>query len=104
MDLSFLKFVSLFFAAENLSQKAQSEKLKQRVTEHREKRRIESKLSHMKSLGESDEDDSAQAWVSRSRKMQEERVQAEKRVRIKTVSYVRDTRTRLFSLVPFLLT
>jgi U4/U6.U5 tri-snRNP-associated protein 1 len=71
------------FTAENLSQKAQSEKLKQRVTEHREKRRIESKLSHMKSLGESDEeDDSAQAWVARSRKMQEERDQAEKRVRI----------------------
>lgn len=72
-----------FFFAENLSQKSQSEKLKHRITEHREKRRIESKLSRIKLLGESDEEDgSAQAWVSRSRKMQEERVQAEKRVRM----------------------
>lgn len=51
--------------------------------EHKDKRQIESKLAHIKPLGESDEDDdSAQAWVSRSRTLQEERVQAEKRVRI----------------------
>jgi hypothetical protein len=57
--------------------------LKQKLTERREKRQIESKLSRIKPLGESDEeDDSAQAWVAHSRKMQEERAQAEKRVRI----------------------
>lgn len=57
--------------------------MKQRLVEHKEKRQIESKLAQVKPLGESDEDDdSAQAWVARSRKMQEERVQAEKRVRI----------------------
>ncbi|XP_069695552.1 U4/U6.U5 tri-snRNP-associated protein 1 isoform X1 [Periplaneta americana] len=68
--------------AENLSQKAQSEKVKQRLTEHREKRHIESKLSRVKPLAESDEDDEdAHAWVVRSRKMQEERVQAEKRAK-----------------------
>jgi len=51
--------------------------------EHKEKRQIESKLAHVKPLGESDEDDdSSQAWVAHSRRMQEERVQAEKRVRI----------------------
>ncbi|KDR24200.1 hypothetical protein L798_07607, partial [Zootermopsis nevadensis] len=68
--------------AENLSQKAKSEKLKQKVADHKEKRWIESKLSHTKLLGEScEDDDSAQAWVSRSRKMQEERIQAEKRAK-----------------------
>jgi hypothetical protein len=57
--------------------------VKQRIVEHKEKNQIESKLAHVKPLGESDEDDdSAQVWVSRSRKMQEERVQAEKRVRL----------------------
>jgi hypothetical protein len=56
--------------------------MKQRLTEHKEKRQIESKLSRVAPLGESGEDDdSAQAWVSRSRKLQEERAQAEKQVR-----------------------
>ena len=69
--------------SENLSQKAQSEKVKQRLVEHKEKRHIESKLLKVKGLGESeDEDDSTQAWVLRNRKMQEEKAQAEKRVRI----------------------
>ncbi|GFG38346.1 hypothetical protein Cfor_05693 [Coptotermes formosanus] len=68
--------------AENLSQKAHTEKVKQRLMEHKDKRQIESKLAHIKPLGESDEDDdSAQAWVSRSRTLQEERVQAEKRAK-----------------------
>lgn len=75
-----MKF-SCFFVAENISQKIQSEKVKQRLTEHKEKRQIESKLSHVTPLGGSDEeDDSAQAWVSRSRKIQEARAQAEKQV------------------------
>lgn len=77
------KLILCFVTAENLSQKAQTEKVKQRLVEHKEKRQIESKLSLVKPLGESDEDDdSSQAWVARSRKMQEERVQAEKRVRM----------------------
>lgn len=77
------KLILCFVTAENLSQKAHTEKVKQRLMEHKEKRQIESKLAHVKPLGESDEDDdSSQAWVARSRRMQEERVQAEKRVRI----------------------
>lgn len=68
--------------AENLSQKAHTEKVKQRLVEHKEKRQIETKLAHVKPLGESDEDDdSSQAWVVRSRRLQEERVQAEKRAK-----------------------
>jgi U4/U6.U5 tri-snRNP-associated protein 1 len=68
--------------AENISQKIQSEKVKQRLTEHKEKRQIESKLSHVTPLGESDEeDDSAQAWVARSLRVQEERAQAEKQAK-----------------------
>ncbi|KAJ9578722.1 hypothetical protein L9F63_005084, partial [Diploptera punctata] len=63
--------------AENLTQKAQTEKVKQRLVEHKERRQIESKLSRTKALGESDDDDdSTQAWVARSRKMQEERAKA----------------------------
>lgn len=77
------QLILCFVTAENLSQKAHTEKVKQRLVEHKEKRQIESKLAHVKSLGDSDEDDdSSQAWVARSRRMQEERVQAEKRVRI----------------------
>ena len=77
------KLILCFVTTENLSQKAHSEKVKQRVVEHKEKRQIESKLAHVKPLGESDEDDdSSHAWVARSRRLQEERVQAEKRVRI----------------------
>ena len=68
---------------ENLTQKTHTEKVRQRVAEHKEKRHIESKLSRVKGLGESDDDDdSAQAWVVRSRKLQEERVQAEKTVNL----------------------
>jgi hypothetical protein len=75
--------LSCSVTTENLSHKAHTEKVKQRLTEHKEKRQIESKLAHTKPLGESDEDDdSAHAWVARSRILQEERVQAEKRVRI----------------------
>lgn len=77
------KLILCFITAENLSQKAHTEKVKQRLVEHKEKRQIETKLAHVKPLGESDEDDdSSQAWVVRSRRLQEERVQAEKRVRI----------------------
>jgi hypothetical protein len=55
--------------------------VKQRLTEHKEKRQIESKLSKVTPLGESDEeDDSTQAWVVRSRRIQQERAQAEKQV------------------------
>lgn len=68
--------------AENLSQKAQTEKVRQRVAEHKERRHIESKLSRVKGLGDSDDDDdSTQAWVVRSRKLQEERAKAEKRAK-----------------------
>ena len=79
----------MFELSENLSQKAQTEKVRQRVAEHKERRQIENKLSRTKALGESedDDDDSAQAWVVRSRKMHEERVQAEKRVRLNKLSY-----------------
>jgi hypothetical protein len=77
------KLILCSVTTENLSQKAHTEKVKQRLMEHKEKRQIESKLAHVKPLGESEEDDdSSQAWVARSRRMQEERVQAEKRVRI----------------------
>ncbi|PSN34518.1 hypothetical protein C0J52_24454 [Blattella germanica] len=66
--------------AENLAQKAHGDKIKQRLVEHKEKRHIESKLARVKALGDSDDDDdSAQAWVVRSRKLQEEKAQAEKR-------------------------
>lgn len=55
--------------------------MKQRLAEHKQKRQIESKLSQVTPLGESDEEDgSAQAWVVRSRKIQHERAQAEKQV------------------------
>lgn len=66
--------------AASLSAKAKSEKLKQKLSEHREKRHVEHKLSKVKLLGESDSEDDAESWVERNRRVQNERKEAEKRV------------------------
>lgn len=66
--------------AGHLGVKAQQEKLKQKLAERKEKRKLEAKLSKVKALGESDSDDDTAAWVERNRKLQEEKQAAMKRV------------------------
>ncbi|XP_042862737.1 U4/U6.U5 tri-snRNP-associated protein 1-like [Penaeus japonicus] len=66
--------------AENLAQKLQVEKLREKIALQREKRRIKEKLKKVKTLGESDSDEeSASAWVKKSRIIQKEKAAAEKR-------------------------
>ncbi|XP_047491011.1 U4/U6.U5 tri-snRNP-associated protein 1-like isoform X2 [Penaeus chinensis] len=66
--------------AENLAQKLQVEKLREKIALQREKRRIKEKLRKVKTLAESESDDeSASAWVKKSRIIQKEKAAAEKR-------------------------
>lgn len=69
--------------AASLSAKTKQEKLKQKLSEHREKRHLENKLSKVKLLGESDSEDDVESWVDKNRRLQNERKEAEKRVRLK---------------------
>lgn len=66
--------------AGHLGAKAEQEKLKQKLSERREKRQLEAKLTKVKTLGESDSEDDAGAWVERNRKLLEQKQAAEKRV------------------------
>ncbi|XP_066987949.1 U4/U6.U5 tri-snRNP-associated protein 1 [Macrobrachium rosenbergii] len=66
--------------AENLAQKLQVEKLREKIAAQREKRRIKEKLKKVKTLGESDsEEESASAWVNKSRKLSKEKALAEQK-------------------------
>uniref|UniRef100_A0A1B6D1V5 U4/U6.U5 tri-snRNP-associated protein 1 n=2 Tax=Clastoptera arizonana TaxID=38151 RepID=A0A1B6D1V5_9HEMI len=68
--------------ADNISAKLKSEKIKNKLKERKERRKVEEKLSKIKKLGESDdEDEDAKAWVIRSRKIDEERKKAEKKAK-----------------------
>ncbi|XP_019874493.2 U4/U6.U5 tri-snRNP-associated protein 1 [Aethina tumida] len=68
--------------AENLSQKNKREKLRSRIAEHKEKRQLQSKYSKVKTLGESDSDDDAEAWVGKSRQVEQAKKDAEKRAKM----------------------
>lgn len=60
----------------------QVQKLREKIAAQREKRRIKESLSKVKKLGESDSDDeSASAWVQKSRALAKEKALAEKKVR-----------------------
>lgn len=74
--------------AGHLGAKAEQEKLKQKIAERKEKRHLEAKLTKLKTLGESDSDDDASAWVERNRKLQEEKQAAQKRVSLIILFYI----------------
>ena len=70
--------------AANLKDKALQQKIKTKLFEHKEKRHIENKLLRMKPLGDSDsggDDDDVHKWVDKNRKIQYEKMEAEKRAR-----------------------
>ncbi|XP_050691964.1 U4/U6.U5 tri-snRNP-associated protein 1-like [Eriocheir sinensis] len=66
--------------AESLAQKLEVQKLREKIAAQREKRRIKESLSKVKKLAESDSDDeSASAWVQKSRALAKEKALAEKK-------------------------
>jgi len=66
--------------APNNSDKVKAQKLREKIGTRREKRQIEANLSKVKNLGECDSDDDTQAWINRSRQLEEEKKKAEMRV------------------------
>ena len=66
--------------APNNSDKIKAQKLREKIGTQKEKRQIEANLSKMKSLGEIDSDDDTQAWINKSRQLEEEKKKAEMRV------------------------
>lgn len=68
--------------AGNIGDKHRQEKLKAKLSDHREKRGIESKLLKTKTLGESDSDDDVHSWIHKTRKLDEQKKDAAKRARM----------------------
>lgn len=66
--------------APNAQAKAKTEKLKEKLQTHKQKRQIETNLSKIKPLGGSDSEDDARVWIDKSRRLQEEKRKAEQRV------------------------
>lgn len=66
--------------AENLTEKLKTDKIKQKLSTLREKRKLESKLVEVKGLADSDSDDDASAWVQKQKTLADQKALAEKRV------------------------
>ena len=67
--------------AGNWADKKKTEKMREKLETQKGKRGYMEKLARTKGLGEEEEGESASAWVERSRKLEEEKKLAEKRVR-----------------------
>lgn len=70
----------LSFRLENISQQRQANKVRDKIQNQREKRRLEEKLL-VKGLAESDSDEDAEQWVEKTKRLAEQKALAEKRVR-----------------------
>ncbi|XP_047120223.1 U4/U6.U5 tri-snRNP-associated protein 1 [Schistocerca piceifrons] len=70
--------------AESITEKVKTEKVRQKVQEHRERRLLESKMLKVKPLGESDDEEYSDvaAWVQKNRKLQQEKEKAEKQAKM----------------------
>lgn len=66
--------------APNNSDKIRTQKLREKLGTQKEKRQIEANLAKVKTLGECDSDDDTQAWINKTRKLEEEKKKAEQRV------------------------
>lgn len=67
--------------AENLLDKAQQEKIKAKIADIKEKRQLANKLNKVRTLGESDDEESdLGAWVERNRRIEQEKKEADRRV------------------------
>ncbi|XP_062604721.1 U4/U6.U5 tri-snRNP-associated protein 1-like, partial [Saccostrea cucullata] len=67
--------------AMSLTEKKETEKLKERIQKMKDKRKIKDQLGKVKTLGESDSEDDTTAWVKKSRQKQKEKELAEKRAK-----------------------
>ncbi|KAK5645554.1 hypothetical protein RI129_006854 [Pyrocoelia pectoralis] len=65
--------------AHSLTEKNKQEKLRSKLSDHREKRTFDSKLSKVKLLSQEDSDDDAVAWVEKNRRIQDIKKEAERR-------------------------
>lgn len=66
--------------ADNWSDKAKQEKIRAKLAEQKEKRRIQNKYSKIKFLGHSDSDDDVSSWIDKSRQLDKAKREAEIRV------------------------
>ncbi|XP_043482141.1 U4/U6.U5 tri-snRNP-associated protein 1 isoform X1 [Leptopilina heterotoma] len=68
--------------APNKKDEARAKKIKEKLNTWREKRKIETKLSKVKGLGESDSEDDARTWIEKNRKLQMEKKKADERAKM----------------------
>lgn len=66
--------------APNNNDKIRVQKLREKIGTQKQKRQIEANLLKIKILGECDSDDDTQAWINKSRQLEEEKKKAEERV------------------------
>ncbi|CAD6998193.1 U4/U6.U5 tri-snRNP-associated protein 1 [Ceratitis capitata] len=69
--------------ATNLKEKAEAEKMREKLKQRKEKRFLEEQLARIRTLGESDEEtDDVSKWVSKNRRVIDERKEAQKRAKM----------------------
>lgn len=68
--------------AENLSEKVQAEKLREKFRQRKEKRALEGKLKTVKTLGEADDFDDINDWVEKSREKEKLKAEANRRAKM----------------------
>lgn len=68
--------------AGTFNEKNQLEKMRDKLKEKREKRKIDSKLSRVKTLGDSDSGDDLSSWVNKSRKLEELKKEAQRKAKM----------------------
>ncbi|CAG0884427.1 unnamed protein product [Darwinula stevensoni] len=69
--------------AENLGEKERANKLRERLAERRERRRVEEQLQTLKGLGEAvSDDEDVSSWVQKNRRIQEEKEAAARRAKV----------------------
>lgn len=67
--------------AQNVAEKIQTEKVRERINVQKQKRMIETNLSKIRTLGDDDSDEDALAWIEKNRQLQEEKKKAELRAK-----------------------
>lgn len=68
--------------AGQFNEKTEVEILREKIQSKRDKRKIDEKLARIKTLGESDSEDDAKAWISKSRKIEDEKKRAQQRAKM----------------------
>ncbi|XP_077537115.1 U4/U6.U5 tri-snRNP-associated protein 1 [Haemaphysalis longicornis] len=73
----------VFVKTENMLEKVEAQKLRDKIAANREKRKITEKYKEMKTLGDAEDDiDDPLQWVKRSRRIEEEKRKAKERAKL----------------------